>query len=541
MLGFLKNRQPRAGDKAGEEYKFTGANEMTDLLSDLEGSKTKAHRGFCNSFNKRDSAEYTAVKAAIWEVLDKTRGDFSSDAVSNDAMLQSAQESYGRLAQKCTKYLGKAGGKTKSGKMRKQKVQMILDMAVQDSERIEYYRRENQLMNDQERSGLTWGEIIHSAREALIEVEDITKYTALGSGAKKGDAAARKLNGGIFSPETILEHGKTISFDTSAFNQNYGKGEDRTTKEGEKIRLSNRNVAMSRMAKLVGAEGVLEESQTVKVKDKKTNKVIKGNLMSEAKGTGAADIINEKRASIANKENDTLEKRRNAVGKIMKGTVAKDLSMLQVLDYLCGQGDRNFNNFFLEADSEGNYIHAHGIDNDMAFGTGVDVEKQARDSNGMNGSKLRMVVDSKNNLTIPHMDKTMAMNIKNLTDDEVRFVLEDLIEDKFINTTIQRLHNLQEAIKKEEANETGVFVANDSDWDSKHDNITRNGSAHRGLEIMKKKKASMGDFDSFHILNDMELEEKMDAQYSETYYSMLVEQLMGTGVNATGIRQFKTF
>lgn len=529
MLGFLKNRQPKAGDKAGEQVKLTGANEMTNVLGDLD-STNKKYGSKNGLFNKRDSDEYVAVKAAIWEVLDKTRGDFSSNAEANDKMLMDAQASYGRLAQRCTKYLGKAGGKTQSGRMRKQKVKMILDMAVQDSERIEYYRRENRLMSNEERSEITWQEITHSAREALIEVEDITKYTALGAGVKTGDKAARLLNNGVFAREEI-SNAKDVAggFRSSSFNVKDGVGEDAVIKEGEKLNLSGRNVATSRVAKLLGVEGIVEESATVKVKDKKTNTVIKGNLMSIAKGDRGdkAEATVKKHAVTA--ENDNLEKRNKAVEAKIGGTVRKELASLQVLDYICGQGDRHTKNFFLEADSEGIYRHVHAIDNDMAFGTGVDFEKYLRDTDGITQNKLKMVVDSQNKLTIPHMDKQLAMNIKNLSPDELRFVIEDIVEPKFIDAAIQRLNKLKEGIKKEEATPTGIFVENESDWDKNHNDFIKNSKDQKSLEMFKAKGLINDDFGKMNWDNVLTVDEKIETMKSSSYYSTLVEGMLGFG------------
>ena len=538
MLGFLKNRRPKEGDKAGEEVKFTGANEMTDMLAELGGSKKKhsSKGGFFGS--KKDSVEFMAVTDAIWDVLAKTSVKFSSDAATNDAILVSALDSYGRLVLRCTKYLGKAGGKTQSGKMRKQKVQMILDMAVQDCERIEYYRRENQLMNAQERSNLTWDEIIYTAREALIEVEDITKYTALGAGVKKGDAAGRLLNGGVFSPEAKISRAHTNDFGTASFNVGFGiKEHDIYLSDTEKLNHSGRNVAMSRVAKLIGVEGIIEESATVKVKDKKTGNMIKGNLMSIAKGSQALELSDGLKKEVI-KENNTLESRESAVKNKMTGSFRKELSSLQVLDYLCGQGDRNTKNYFIEQDKEGRFAHVHAIDNDMAFGTGVDLEDYQRYGGADTDIKMRMVVDSHDNLRIPRMDKTLAKNILGLKDEELRFAIGDIVEDRFIDYTIQRLHKLQNAIRKEESAETGKFIENDADWENTHDAFAKKGYYHKMLEQSKRKGFINDDFEKMNN-SKFSLEENMEFLMEESYYSVLVENMMGAGGKFVGGRNFR--
>ena len=532
MLGFLKNRRPKEGDKAGEEVKFTGANEMTDVLAELNTSEKKhsSKGGFFG--NKNDSIEFLAVKDAVRDVLAKTSVEFSSDMSANDLIMQDALESYGCLAMRCTKYLNKRGGKSKGGKARKEKVQMILDWALKDSEQIEYYRRENRVMDDEERANLSWSEIIHTAREALIEVEDITKYDTLGASVKQGEHAGRALNNGVFVPERRATYEDDANFAAGAFNTALtGK---KIFKPGESINLTGRNVAMSRVAKLIGLGGMIEESQTVCVKDKNSNRTIKGNLMSYASGTDGNKIASAVRGE--SYKTDSLEEREKIAASKMTGTVRKELSSLQVLDYLCGQGDRHEGNIFFEQDDKGRLTHVHGIDNDNAFGDGVDLEAVNRSLDGNVPTKVKMVVDSRNNLTIPHMDKTLAMNIKNLTAEELRFALEDIIEDRYIAATIQRLKMLQEGIRKEESKSTGKFLDNDAAWDDKHDIFAQNGKMHKYLKFLKDNGKYKGDFETFSITNDLTLDQRMDAYSQNSYYARLIESMMGgNGVGQSGV------
>ena len=69
-------------------------------------------------------------------------------------------------------------------------------------------------------------------------------------------------------------------------------------------------------------------------------------------------------------------------------------------------------------------------------------EKQLKKMGSTYGQmNWRMVVDSNDNITIPHMDQQLADNILKLKEDELRFVLKDLLEDVFIDQTIARLRN----------------------------------------------------------------------------------------------------
>ena len=527
MLGFLKRRTPKSDDKEGEKMTYSkenSGNEFGNMLNDMNESKIHTHGSVKRFFNKKDSAEYTAVKETLWDVVTRTNDNIRVNADS----LNEAHESYTKLLQACDTYINKKGGTTSAGRERKNKVKMIKELALKDMEMIQAYRREIIFMDTQELNDLSWSELLHNAREELLEVADITQYTKLGGNAKTGDKAGRMLNSGVFAPEEVVDHKQvTNDFKVGAFN----KKKTAILNEGETLNLSGRNVATSRLAKLLGLGHIIEESATVKIKDKRTNTVKRGNLMSKAKGVVAGSEIDNVKAEVVTKENNTLDKREKAIEAKMTGTVRKELSSLQVFDYLCGQGDRNINNFFLEKDEKGRYTHVHGIDNDMAFGTGVDYEEFVRAEDGITQNKMKMVVSSDNTLTIPHMDKQLAMNIKNLKEEDVRFILEDIIEPKFIDATIERLRKLQEAIQKEEAQSTGIFLEKDKEWDNSHKAFAEKSATRQYQRMLRKKDANHKEFDKMDAMNGLSLEERMEAARSDSYYGEMVERMMGrTGI-----------
>ena len=111
-------------------------------------------------------------------------------------------------------------------------------------------------------------------------------------------------------------------------------------------------------------------------------------------------------------------------------------------------------NYFMEFNEEtGKYDHIHGIDNDQAFSTGVDMEElilaNPKSIGGMAGMKTRNVVNSNDDLEIPHMDKKLAQRILKVTDDEFRFALQGLIEPRFLELAVQRLKKVRDGIQKE--------------------------------------------------------------------------------------------
>ncbi len=449
-------------------------NSMAGFLQDMQNSKTKNHRSLKRFFTKEDSKEYSDVKEALGNVVTDTTGNFSSDTKKNSEMLSSAAKNYHKLITACQTYLNKGGGKSDSGKARKEKVAQILELAMLDYESVKTLSYRVRSMSVEEQSTLNWQEILQEARTINLEVDDLKNFKALGANMKTGEAAGRLIPGkGVFTKEQKFNASDMVKELTEDYKDNFisigyneGKEEDfAKSVEGGIFHQSNRNVATSRVANLLGIGGIVEQSSTVKVKEKSTGNVTKGNLMTLAKGEAAASIANSEIYENMKKMGN-IQDRIDKAGELFAPSVQKELCSLQVLDYICGQTDRHANNFFLEKDGSERYAHVHAIDNDMSFGTGVDLGKLVAETGDYARKRsMRMVVDGEGNLAIPHMDRQLAMNIKNLSPDELKFALEDLIEPAFITAAVERLKIVQDAIRKEESKkDSKVFVENDAGW-----------------------------------------------------------------------------
>ncbi|MFC7207413.1 hypothetical protein ACFQOZ_12245 [Comamonas endophytica] len=59
-------------------------------------------------------------------------------------------------------------------------------------------------------------------------------------------------------------------------------------------------------------------------------------------------------------------------GLIVDARLNRDLNRLQWLDFICGQGDRNPSNLFIQYAADGKVAGLIGIDNDFSFGEWVD-------------------------------------------------------------------------------------------------------------------------------------------------------------------------
>lgn len=509
---------------------------LEELYYDLDNSKTSHHRSASSWFHKKDSEEYTAVKDRLRFVVQNLQGNFSADSEANDQMTLTVAQGYYRLINACQNYLAKGGGKTTNGRIRKEKIQQILETAQEDIMGIKQAMSDMKRMPKEQQAQLNWKDILHSARAATLEVEDFNddeNYIFLGNVAKTEDERARLMDQGVFSKEVVTPMEDTL-FIGNAFNtSSKSSSMEKFFHTNDSFHLSNRNVATSVVAGLIGAQNLVEESKTVKVHDKKSDQIIKGNLMSKAKGEDAKKVAERFYDDVA-KKTDNMEKRSEGVKSLLAPSIQKELSSLQVLDYLCGQGDRNYENYFLEYDEEKKqYTHVHGIDNDMSFGSGVEYEEHIKNHDGYSMTKLRMVVDKDDNLVIPHMDIQLAQNIKNLSEDELRFALKDLIEAPFIETAVKRLEKLKHAIIKEESKKDSKVFLKEEDWGKDtHTDFLNHSRAKRSEELLKQKGLQKELYEKgTDYISQMGTQEQKDYLYevslAGSYYDELAMKMMG--------------
>ena len=215
--------------------------------------------------------------------------------------------------------------------------------------------------------------------------------------------------------------------------------------EGGMANMTRRNVATSRIAKLLGLEHLVANSETVEIYDKATGRTIRGNLMDQAKGV----------------ENESVrDKLKN--NQITSGFM-RDLMNLQVLDTLCGQVDRNVGNMLYSINGEGEEAKVsgiQGIDNDAAFGTNTDVMSA---TDGVR-SDARVVDAESGEMVVPYMDDELAQRILDLKSEVVEYVLKDLLKEDEIQSFILRLDTMQKGITKARKDHPDRFLKGDDAW-----------------------------------------------------------------------------
>lgn len=512
----------------GRGQRNSNEEKMADLLNDMQTSKTGHHGSLIRMFTKKDSKEYQDVEKTLTNVVFDTSDRFTNDVAANEKMVTKAIADYYKLLVACEKYLGKKGGTSDKGAARKEKVRQIYEYAQRDLGGIEQSFHAMKGMSAQEQSRLVWDDIIHSARMEEVEVEDYSEETALGAGAKTGENVGRLLNEGVFAPNQQYQFGDGGGANIEN-NALYDLDISQRMKEEKMVtNMANRNVATSRVANLIGVGDIVEQSMMAKVKDKKTGDVKTGSLMTKARGKEMKDTLDKEVRESLNLEKNIL-KREQMVKDMISPTMQKQLSSLQVLDYLCGQADRHRANYFVEKDAQGKFSQIHGIDNDMSFSTGYDTIKDLIRRGGVYnlggaGAHQRAVVDSEDNLLIPHMDRQLAKNILDLKPEELKFVLKDLLEPAFIDVALIRLQKLQNGIRKEMENKDSTVFLNDSQWG---DNTMEDFLAS-GFRRKVSSKVAGREFESKRFFDlQFKTDEAVELTKNDNYIASLVDDMMG--------------
>ena len=144
----------------------------------------------------------------------------------------------------------------------------------------------------------------------------------------------------------------------------------------------------------------------------------------------------------------------------------KDLSDLQVIDYLCGQTDRHAGNYYVKMDGN-NMVGLTGIDNDLSFGDAVSRQKTKNKFN-IFGNHGRLVADANDEMYIPHMSRSLALNIALLDENMAKYVLSDLIGKADVEAFCKRLKILKKVciteLQKESENSR---LVDDDGWNEK--------------------------------------------------------------------------
>lgn len=188
--------------------------------------------------------------------------------------------------------------------------------------------------------------------------------------------------------------------------------------------LTERNLATTRMAELLGAEHLVARSERAKITVDQTEH--QGFAMKKAVGRNYDQLI-------------TMGQRFKGV---MTGAFQRQMIALQLLDNLCGQVDRHLNNaFYGSSDEEGTVVFrsVQGIDNDMSFGRNFHME-------GAYGAVCGCL-NQDGSFNLPFIDRAFYDHLQSLTHSVVKANFRGLLDEGYIRELIIRIDDMKEGIR----------------------------------------------------------------------------------------------
>lgn len=202
-------------------------------------------------------------------------------------------------------------------------------------------------------------------------------------------------------------------------NITYKVAEDAGVEYGSNLTV--RNVASTRLAELLGQNDLLAKSEKVCLNNRGVK--TEGVVMARANGI---DFNSEKQADI------------NRFGKTDDFTdpnFQRQVSNLEIIDYLAGQTDRNVGNMFYqfsdEAGGKPRPTGIQGIDNDAAFGSTM-----APCPGTVPISKINMI------------DVQLAENLRQIDKAALEYTFGDILNANEINRLDQRFQDVKGQLSK---------------------------------------------------------------------------------------------
>lgn len=215
--------------------------------------------------------------------------------------------------------------------------------------------------------------------------------------------------------------------------------------------LDERNVAMSRIASLLGKPNLIAHSRKMELVDESGN-TMQGIFMEKAEGF-----------DIAKRSEDPMFSRHvdfDTVG------LKKDLADLQILDYICGNIDRHSANMFYDIredeTTQKRYVAGiMGIDNDTSFGILTSESALKYGETQMSGSNALGAINA-----------DMAAKVLSFNRPILEYALQDVLTKEEIDAAWIRTQSIQNAItmqitapREMEANTQINIMYSDREWE----------------------------------------------------------------------------
>lgn len=226
--------------------------------------------------------------------------------------------------------------------------------------------------------------------------------------------------------------------------------------------MEKRNIAMSRMAELLGAGDVLARSRTVVYEENGRKR--QGCFMDTAEGMQLS----------------SMEQKAEGMLKETKGTTIrpeawKKIEKLMILDTICGQTDRHNGNYFVQfrKGEDGNLevLGVQGIDNDLAFANRAYSKTWEDRGMILDNNRWYSAVPGAGDGNSLFIDETTAGKIRSLTEEDIRYAVGDCLPEKDIQALWTRTQMVRDLMDPEKSGKNRILVLRDDeqDWEFSRD------------------------------------------------------------------------
>ncbi len=195
--------------------------------------------------------------------------------------------------------------------------------------------------------------------------------------------------------------------------------------------ITDRNCAMTGIANLLGLNRLLAESHSMTVCYEDGTKK-DGVFMKTSNGVVYENLLHVPTYKMAEWQINAGQRPKVS---LESATLKRDLADLQILDYICGNIDRHHQNMTYIFDNNNRLVGVQGIDNDLSMGT-IAIPKKTGIHFIPPLEKIRIISD------------TLAAKIKDITEEELRYVLKGLaLTEDEIDAAWQRTSEIKNRLK----------------------------------------------------------------------------------------------
>lgn len=195
-----------------------------------------------------------------------------------------------------------------------------------------------------------------------------------------------------------------------------------------------RNIATKKMAEILGLSNLIVNSEIVTIKSGNDKKV--GVLMDEAEGISFPEFESKEAMRIS-------------------PCFQKEINDLQILDTIVMQMDRYNLNYNIKISENNVAIGIIAYDNDCSFNLNTDLTRSL--------GCVPALINKDGKIDIPYMSKPLASKILNTDEQVIRETLLGILDNEYIEATINRFLQIKNAIKATVV-ERPTFLLEDYEW-----------------------------------------------------------------------------